>query len=473
MMTVEVLTGPPGSGKSTVMRLEAVKQPGRYLFAYMTERLLTEQAAEFGREVPLSAMVLEAHSKSPGRRHVQKKLDDAAAQVAASRTQHAIVLITHNALMAADLSAFEGWHFRIDEAPDAIQSGTEKSKIVRSFLKEHFELESVGDDGWHVVNLKPSAKAAVWKDEDGLSKGQAELLNQAQRVNRVFVKAPDFSGSFEWVSVWSPHVLEPIAASVIIAGASYPTSIGALVAASHVGFVERPILMARTGSPTIRIHYFTQGHEGSTALWKTSEGRAFIVKLCDYLVANAPGLGFWSANEPVANLLEHRVSGELLSPKAAGQNAFRKRTSCAFIYSARPTPNDMPIKDLFGLTDDEIRVARQDEDVIQFVMRGAIRNPDYAGDYDIYLYSRAQAERLRNQLLASEVGVVELHPVDDAGFMDAVRAAGSHKADKPDRVTSLTGRLVKAASAKKTARRHARAVAKGRIPGRAGRPLKH
>lgn len=473
MMTVEVLTGPPGCGKSTVMRLEAVKQPGRYLFAYMTERLLTEQAAEFGREVPLSAMVLEAHSKSPGRRHVQKKLDDAAAQVAASRTQHAIVLITHHALMAADLGAFAGWHFRIDEAPDAIQSGTEKSKIIRSFLKEHFQLESVGDEGWHGVNLKPSSQPTVWKGEDGLSKGQAELLNQAQRVDRVFVKAPDFSGAFEWVSVWSPHVLEPIAASVTIAGASYATSVGALVAKDQVTFVERPIVMPRTGWPTIQIHYFTQGHEGSTALWRMSEGRAFIVKLCDYLVANAPGLGFWSANEPVANLLEHRVSGELLSPKAAGQNAYRERTSCAFIYSARPTPDDAPLKELFGITDDEIRVARQDEDIIQFVMRGAIRNPDYAGDYDIYLYSRAQAERLRDQLSVSAVGTVELRPVDDAGFMDAVRTAGSHKADKPDRVTSQTGRLVKAASAKKTARRHARALAKGRIPGRSGRPPQH
>lgn len=471
-MKIDVLTGPPGCGKSTRMRQEAVERPRRYLFAYPTEKLLKEQASDFRREMPLSSMVLEAHRHSPGHGVVQKKLDDAAAQVATSGTKHAVVLITHASLMAADLSAFAGWHVRIDEAPHAIQSGTEKSKIVRSFLKEHFELEPVGDDGWHVVNLKPSSQPTAWKEGDGLSKGQAELLNQAQRMNRVFVKAPDFSASFEWVSVWSPHVLEPIAASVIIAGASYPTSVGALVAKNHVRFVERPIPMPRTGWPTIRIHYFTQGHEGSTSLWRTSEGRGFVVKLCDYLVANAPGLGFWSANEPVANLLEHRVSGEQLSPKAAGQNAFRKRTSCAFIYSARPTPNDAPIKELFAITDDEIRVARQDEDVIQFAMRGAIRNADYSGDYDIYLYSRAQADRLRGQLAASAVGAVELHPVDGAGFMDAVRLTGTPTTGKPERVTSETGKLVKAASAKKTARRHENARKSGRTPGKVGRPRK-
>jgi len=35
-MKVTVLTGPQGSGKSTVMRKDAIAQPGLYLFAFPT-----------------------------------------------------------------------------------------------------------------------------------------------------------------------------------------------------------------------------------------------------------------------------------------------------------------------------------------------------------------------------------------------------------------------------------------------------
>lgn len=256
-----------------------------------------------------------------------------------------------------------------------------------------------------------------------------------------------------------------------IAGASYMTSIGALVAAQYVTFSERVIPMTRTGNPTIRIHYFTEGHEGSTTLWGQSEGRAHIVKLCDYLVEHAPRLGFWGANEPVANLLEHRVSGQLIPAKAEGQNAYRAEQSCAYVYSAKATPNDEPLKALFGLTDEQIQVSRQDNDVLQFAMRGAIRNPDYGGEYDIYLYSRSQAERLRDQLLGSQIGDVELLPAD-AGFLHASRVLDERAKPRAETAISRSGRKVKAASAKKSERRHAKALAAGRQPGRVGRPKK-
>ncbi len=107
---------------------------------------------------------------------------------------------------------------------------------------------------------------------------------------------------------------------------------------------------------------------------------------------------------------------------------------------------------------------------MQFVMRGAIRNADYDGPYDAYLYSRSQAERLRDQLTTSGIGVVELHPAN-AGFMDAKRLTNSRAVQKPDRVTSQTGNLVKAASARKTARRHERASYRAN-PRQVGRPPK-
>jgi len=471
MMTVEVLTGPPGCGKSTILRHEAVTQPARYIFAYPTLKLLREQLTAFQTEMPKTGVVLEAHGDPPGRGKVQKKLDAAEAQVAAARADHAILLTTHASLMSCDLTAFRGWHFRIDEAPTAIQSGTEKSMMVHSYLEQHFELDPIGQGGWHVVRIKPNASPTSWRAGSGLSDAQAELLNHAQRPNTVFVDVSEFSGGFRWVSVWAPHTLEGLAASVTIAGASYMTSIGALVAAPFVTLQPRPISMTRTGNPTIRIHYFTEGHEGSTSLWGRSEGRAHIVKLCDHLVANAPTLGFWGANGVVANLLEHRVPGKMIPPKAEGQNEYREEQSCAYVYSAKPTPDDEPLKVLFGLSDEQIRISREDNDVLQFVMRGAIRNPDFDGSYDIYLYSLFQAERVRGQLLGGHVGNVELHPAD-AGFMQVVVPRRDRPRPAPEMAVSRSGQKVKAASAKKSERRHAKALAAGRVPGRVGRPTK-
>lgn len=473
MINIEVLTGPPGCGKSTVMRAEAIAQPGHYLFAYPTTKLIAEQAAAFRAEMSPGSLIIEAHSEMPGSIVVQKRLDAAQKQVAESGRRHVIILTTHASLMNRDMSGFAGWHFRIDEAPASIQNGVERSPVLRDFLGQHFSLDPVGDESWSQVNLTDPKAARSWREGDGLTKAQAELLNQASQASRLFVDVRSWAEkTFQWVSVWSPHVLEGLAASVKIAGASYLTSIGALVSRTRVNFAERVISMPRRGMPTIRVHYFTQGHEGSTALWKTSRGRSFIVKLCDYLVANEPNLGFWSANDVVANLLEHRVPGEKIDPKVAGQNEYRDLTRCAFIYSARQTPDDAPLKALFGITDEEIQIARQDEDVLQFVMRGAVRMGDYAGPYDIYLYSRSQAERLEAQLVGSGVGTVELVPVEAAGFMYATRPSGQPMTEKPDKVVSKTGRFVSRKSAETTARRHKKAAAQGRLPGKAGRPKK-
>ena len=472
MIDVEVLTGPPGCGKSTVMRAEAMAQPGHYLFAYPTTKLIAEQAAAFRAESP-GCLVVEAHNEMPGSMVMQKRLEAAQKQVAETGRRHAFILTTHASLMNRDMSGFSGWHFRIDEAPASIQNGVERSPLVRDYLAKNFSLVPVGDESWSEVSLTDPKAARSWREGDGLTKAQVELLNSASRPAGLFVNVRDWRGkSFQWVSVWSPHVLEGLAASVKIAGASYLTSIGALVSQEKAKFIERKIPMLRTGMPTIRVHYFTEEHEGSTALWKTSPGRSFIVKLCDYLVANEPQLGFWSANDPVAHLLEHRVPGEQIRPKVAGQNKFRNLTRCAFIYSAGPTPDDAPLKALFGITDEQIQIARQDEDVLQFVMRGAVRRPDYAGPYDIYLYSRSQAERLEAQLVGSGVGTVELVPVEAAGFMNATRPYGQFEVEKPDKVTSTTGRLVSRKSAGTTARRHKKAAAQGRTPGQAGRPKK-
>jgi hypothetical protein len=141
-------------------------------------------------------------------------------------------------------------------------------------------------------------------------------------------------------------------------------------------------------------------------------------------------LGYWSGNDGVLDRFEISVSGAMLRPKQAGTNEYRHLTSCAFIYSNKAQQSDAPILDVFGLCKDEITRARQDEDLKQFVMRGAIRCPDFDGTYDIYVYDLAQADVVQAYLGENGFGHVTLIGLDQVGIMDVEPPKRGRRAEK-------------------------------------------
>lgn len=437
-MLVEVLAGPPGCGKSTQMREEAEAAGGRYLFAYPTIPLLREQAKEF--RATRKMVTIEAHSKSKGEGTVQRRLSDAASEVNQSGHPDVAVLTTHESFMGCDLSAFKGWHFRIDEAPNAAQGGNLSFPVSRDMFKAKYSLNPIGIGHWHEVTLINEADR--WTDvaEDDLTKPIAEFMKQAARPTGAYVDVAHWDvRSLNWCALWSPYFLEGIPASMTIAGASYAHSIGAFIAKDHVRFKTRNIPMVRSKTPSINIHYFTHGHKGTSKFWGTPEGRKMIVKVCDYLAANVPDLGFWSGNTVVKNLMEHRLAGQMIDAKALGRNEYDDLESCAFIYSSKATPNDESLKALIPITDAQIERAREEEDVLQFVMRGAVRKRDFGGAYNIYLYTKKQADDLATKLNASQVGKVTVLPVAGAGILTATGKAT--KAGKSTSAKTSTARL--------------------------------
>ena len=471
VMKVEVLTGLPGCGKSHEMRQEAINNPGLYLFVYPSIDLIEEQLAAFKAEADIR--VAEAHSEAPGSGTVQNRLERHKAYFEANNIDHAVVLMTHEGLMGADLFAFADWHVRIDEAPNTIQSGILHAPASADFLKRVIAIDEVGSHGWGQLRLLD--KSSGWRAlaSDDLFKPLAELLKQASRQHGVFVDTLEWKDSFGWCSIW-PLTGLAHCKSVKIAGASYPISLGAIVAQRWEGvkFTPKVAVRAWTRHPTIRVHYFTQSHEGNTAFWKTRNGIRFIAKVCDSLAAKEPRLGFWAANDVVEPLLVGRLNGKPISPKAAGLNVYDDEISCALIYSSKPLEGDKPAKALFDISDDEILRAREEEDILQFVMRGAIRRRHFDGDYDIYLYSKRQAELVADKLSASGIGKsVDLIPEPGAGIMDAnpqpmkpIREAiaAEHKAEK-------TQAYKEREAQRKRTSRAANAGAEGRTPGQIGR----
>lgn len=470
-MKVEVLSGLPGCGKSYDMRQEAIRNPGLYLFVYPSVDLVREQLVAFKAETGIA--VEEAHSKASGGGTVQIRLERHQAYFLANAIDHAVVLMTHEGLMGADLSAFADWHVRIDEAPNTIQSGVVNAPASAALLKPIIQIVPVGSHGWGRLTLLSGKQSWSALEKDDLFKSLAEMMKQASRRHGVFVDTLEWKDSFGWCSIWPLTSLDHCK-SVKIAGASYPISVGAIVAKRSEGVTFTPNVKVRpwTKHPTVRVHYFTQSHEGNTAFWQKRRGRGFIVKICDFLSAREPNLGYWAANDVVVPLLDHRLNGKPISPKSAGLNEYDDETSCALIYSSKALDGDKPAKALFDITDEEIFRAREEEDILQFVMRGAIRRRDFDGDYDIYLYSKRQAELVAEKLSASGIGKsVDLIPEPGAGIMDAL--AQPMKAIKAAISASKNPETQRAYKEREALRkqkgRAAKAEAEGRVPGKVGR----
>jgi len=480
LIEIKVLTGPPGCRKTTRMREDALRVPGLYLFSMPTKALIEEQVIEFRKAQP-SLPIFALHADVKPKRKINRQIAEAVAAIRDGGHQHAIVMITHVSMMAEDLSAFSGWHARIDEAPNSVQSGKVTVKGAEPLFESRFTLESFGHEKWRVLKpVGPRPSYFETKNNPALAPIE-ELIRLAYRPSGVLVDVNSFRGltsKMSWWSIWTPADLKGFA-SIQIAGASYETSLGAKVLqhwfSSRIRLVLEPLAMRRTGTPSINIHYFTEAHRPSTWLWDQSEGRRRLKVVADWLGVNAPQIEFWSGNPEVLKLLEWRVAGEPLKPRVAGLNKWRDANACALIFSSGRTDDDAPLQAVFELTNDDIRIAREDEDVLQFVMRGAIRKPDFGGAYDIYLYSKEQAERLAAKLLASEVGTVEIVPVTEAGIMDAPELPGSgdrRRINQPKTVTLDDGRVVQMKSEKRKEKRAAAAQLAGREPGAKGRPRK-
>ena len=411
-----LIGGAPGGGKTTEMREEAIAGQERYVFAFPTIKLLKEQVVEFA-SATTDWHLVEVHCDDGQKGAVHRKLSEAMEAAPASKVA---ILTTHAAVMSPQRPDFTGWHLRIDEAPNAVQRGTVTMAVSRPYFQEKYRLNPLGVGGWSL--LEPISRDGNWKviERDTLASVLGELSKAV--AGDIFVNVTTWDvDEFRWFSLWTPLDLGPCA-SIHIASATYQGSLGYLIGSEHLAdslhFQPREVPYERSGWPTVGIRYFSE-QEDSTASWSRSEGRERIKKVGRYLATRVPHLGFWSANPDVAKLLEqHDIPGKQVMPLCAGQNEYRDRTSCAFIYSAKPSDDDQPLLDLFGLKPTQVRQAREDEDIFQFVMRGAIREKEFGENYEVYVYSAAQARRLEQRLIRDGMAAsVEVEPIADAGLI--------------------------------------------------------
>ncbi|MFF8802371.1 MULTISPECIES: hypothetical protein [unclassified Methylobacterium] len=449
---------------------EMIAEPGRYLLCSPRTSLIDEQAVYLrGSAAALDRAieVIPIHSAQKGQRgDVLRRLREIVRESAAiSGDDHRIVVVTHEALLTLDPSTIAGWHVRIDETPNIIASGSMRIGATWSSVERHYTLSLIDGTGWaRVVDRDDVARL----DPRQIVEDDATTLNAfrkaASNPNRTtFVDLREWSDAersrspVRWWSMWSFTTLEACA-SVKMTAASFSDSIAYRSIhkfdAERVEVVEVNVAAGTPrAQPNVLIHYFTQCL-GSTAWWEGDEGSHCLVQISRHLERIGFD-GFWAANEAAVPYFRHRFNGTRCQPKQAGTNSLIHHTASMAIYSNKAQNSDAASIEVLGLDNEAIRSAREDEDVFQFVLRGAIRDPSYGGTYRVYLHDWHQAEALSRRLRASGItNDIEIVPVNEAGILDVQRPASKHDGD-------IGSKMCPEALGDRVARKKARERARG------------
>ena len=427
-----VLVGAPGCGKTTRMLREMAEQPGRYVLAAPRQDLLEEHTARlqgFAAQSGTTPTLQTIHSRQGARERVGRRVTEALA--APHADAHVVVAITHEALLSLDGAMLADWHVRIDEIPDAaVRSGQVRIGASWPALAAYYALEPSGEPGRSIIHPRSDVAAPplaaiiadVGQDLVALHRAIANPSRAVMIDIAAWEDAALAGRSVGWSSIWSMDAVAGCQ-SLVLGGASFVGSLLERVTQRSQRLtvtVEEVATAVRSSTPNIGIHYFTR-HLGSTTWWQTDEGSRCLVQISRHL-EGIGFAGFWSSNEGIVPYFRHRFpAATACAPKQAGSNSLRQHTACAMIYSAKAQAGDTPILDALDLDRNDIQSAREDEDVFQFALRGAIRDADYDGAYDIYLYDQDQAERLRDRMAAQGYADITLSPVAAAGIMDVAR----------------------------------------------------
>lgn len=416
-LTVPLLTGNPGGGKSHTIRDDMIERPGLCVFALPTIDLLREQERKLRRAAP-NLRLFAAHSNRAGRKQVQLQVNKHLAAISEQGITRCVLLITHDFLESGDLTGLTGWRFYIDEPPIAIRAG--KLTITRSSLKlwkSQFALSPI--ETWGQLRRVDDTPLRLGLERgDTMLKDLASLRRAAAGRSVVLLSTDKWKiGTHNWMTIWTP--LDLPSTEVTMAGAGYLRSLGAKVAmklhSDQLVFQEQEVTRPRSGQPKVTLHYFADW-ECSSPHWHTWDGLGDLAAIADHVRTQSPDLGYWSGNAIAKVAMSHRISVTQPSKaRLAGRDDMMALQSCAFIYSSKASAHLKPILSLLRLTQEEVRQSAEDEDIFQFVFRGAIRRPEFDGRYPIYLFSKQQADRLKSMLHASGLDDVSLEFEGAAG----------------------------------------------------------
>ncbi|MBO1908289.1 hypothetical protein J4G37_25785 [Microvirga sp. 3-52] len=388
--------------------------PGQYLLAVDRREVIetritriNEKAAAEGTDPLIHAIFSKSEGRfEAGTENVRQALREQPTKDA--NAPHVVVICTHEGLLSSDLSTYQGWMLIIDETPNIWTFDEIRAEHTWPVYKKFFGLEP-DEGGLSCVTIRNSAPTvtALSKDKT-LSQTFVDTYRRWQ-ATRPLVKLASWDEledgqARSWCSVWKSERLHAFKRVMILANSFEDSLTYKLLKQAGVHLVPFAIPDDRQWQPrTVFLRYFASTHRAGTGFWTNSGdpgGAVALQKTFDWIMQNTdPENHFWSAN--LDALRRVNLPGQKLQPKVAGSDAYKHLTCASFIYTAKPSRAEVEAFARYGITYDEIVRARQNEDLVQFLWRSALRVPDDTRDVEFRVYDLAQATFLKEFIEAT------------------------------------------------------------------------
>lgn len=427
-LNLTLVTGRPGVGKSEYLLNKVLQEPGLYVIAQPRQDLIEETKARLLAKTSLSncrpeIIVIHGTNKPDPKRSVSSLIKTAPKDYGS--LHHVVVFTTHEGIMSSDMSGFTGWQMLMDEVANPIKSKSLAIPVVAKQLSEYITLEPTGCHGWSNARLRSDAPSQGHIHLDKAFKELAELFKIMRSQRTLWLKTTDLMEFYfkprklRWFTYWDLRMLSAFD-SITVAGAGFKNSILCKAMGASLNIKELPVVRPQTGSPKVKVRYFTRGHRSSTEFWKATDGIRCLKAVADFYAKDPDTSYYWSANGEVDKVIQSSMKGLSVRPKQEGTNTLMSYRRCVFLYSSKMLPEDQPTSHILNITRSDFEEAREFEDIRQFLMRGAIRDPGFSGEYTIDVYDERQAQMVGEYLQELGLGTAELVPLMEGGIMDVM-----------------------------------------------------
>lgn len=411
-LVVEALQGECGEGKTRHMLKHMATERGRYVYVVDKIENIEKRRQEFyalaGKNIAPRFFVREAHSKNDNSLRVPRQLQkirEELNQLPAGAA--AIVFVTQQGAIQMDWSRWTDFEMVIDEVPEVFATFKLKAREHADVLRQY--VRAAGKDGncYGLELTDRGWEVARTTDVDDYNAVHHGLLVMISKPNTgVWVKASGWDsmtddGNLEFFAVTSPLNLRPFRKVWMLGDELTKSSTARLwqakwdVAFQPVAFDRRKRAVPTATRTSIR--YFSDHRDSS--LTRFAEGDMPLTAITDYIARDAAGTPvLWTANE------RHKGKSTLsaedyISPKSHGRNDLTRYTYVAWLCAMKPSKFEIgALKQVCGMTAQELIDWREFNTLYQFVMRGILRDFDSALPAVIYVFSRRQAEYLQRRL---------------------------------------------------------------------------
>ncbi len=445
-VTVQVKEGECGEGKTYDELKRIAREKPRVVYVVDKIENIEKRRQEFfaiaGRLDAMRFLTREAHSQHRDLRvalqlfAIREELDKAPAG------QPAIVFVTQAGAMQMDWSRWGDCEIVFDEVPDVFQLYRIDPKHHPEVLHRYVRPETNDGDCYSLGLTNVGRDLARTTDVDDYDKVHHGLCVMLSKPNtHVWVKRtawdnPSESGVMEFFAITAPLNLAPFSA-VRLLGDEAMKSVTVRGWSQKWGVSFEPIDFERRKRiiPTaerVIIKYVSDHRDSSITRFR--EGDMPLDGWSTWVKQDAGGEPvLWSANDRLKAKVKLDLADHI-SPKAHGRNDLQHYTRVAWFVAMKASKFEIAtLKEVCGMSAQELTEWREYNAMYQFVMRCALRDFASTVPVVIYVFSRSQAQYLQGRLggrIEKVLGVVIDKPsraIDEEGAMtDAERQKVSY-----------------------------------------------